>query len=111
MSKAVKEAQVCFHPESAPDYLPLPQLRALQLARLKQVASRAYKNVQLYRDRMEERGVKPDDIECVEDIAKLPFTQKSDLRDSYPFGLFAAPMREVVRLHASSGTTGKPIVV
>ena len=60
---------------------------------------------------MKERGIAPEDIRSLEDIAKLPFTVKTDLRDTYPFGLFAAPMKDVVRLHASSGTTGKPIVV
>lgn len=104
-------AETDFHPASAPDFLPVPQLRNLQLAKLKSVANRAYRNVELYRSRMEELGVTPEDIRTVEDVRKLPFTQKIDLRDSYPFGLFAAPMQEVVRLHASSGTTGKPIVV
>ena len=72
---------------------------------------RAYDCVALYRKRMDERGVKPEDLKSLEDIARLPFTEKADLRDTYPFGLFASPLREVVRLHASSGTTGKPIVV
>ena len=60
---------------------------------------------------MDERGLEPDDIRTLDDIARLPFTVKTDLRDTYPFGLFASPLHEVVRLHASSGTTGKPIVV
>ena len=60
---------------------------------------------------MEERGLTPDDIQSLADLAQLPFTVKTDLRDTYPFGLFASPMEEIVRLHASSGTTGKPIVV
>ena len=96
---------------SIPDYLPASQLRQLQLQRLKAVVARAYENVALYRKRMDEKGVKPADIRHLEDIARLPFTVKTDLRDEYPFGLFASPMSEVVRLHASSGTTGKPIVV
>lgn len=100
-----------FHPASAPDYLPLPQLRAVQLQRLKAVVGRAYKNVPLFRERMEERGLTPESIQSLDDISRLPFTVKTDLRDTYPFGLFASPMEEVVRLHASSGTTGKPIVV
>lgn len=100
-----------FHPASAPDFLPLPQLRGLQLSRLRAIAARAYENVPLYRQRMDKLGVKPEDIKDIKDLARLPFTEKSDLRDSYPFGLFASSMHEVVRLHASSGTTGKPIVV
>ena len=100
-----------FHPASAPDYLPLPQLRDLQLQRLRAIAARAYDRVDLFRKRMDERGVKPGDLKSLDDVSRLPFTVKTDLRDTYPFGLFASPMREVVRLHASSGTTGKPIVV
>ena len=100
-----------FHPVSAPDYLPTVQLRELQLRRLKAIVARAYDNVALFRSRMDERGLTPASIEKLTDLAKLPFTIKTDLRDTYPFGLFASPMSEIVRLHASSGTTGKPIVV
>ncbi len=100
-----------FNPASAPDYLPVDQLRCLQLQRLKRIVRRAYERVELYRSRMDERGVEPGDIGSLDDIAKLPFTVKTDLRDTYPFGMFASPMDEVVRTHASSGTTGKPIVV
>ena len=100
-----------FHPASAPDYVPAAQLRQLQSQRLQQIVRLAYDNVPLYRQRMDERGVRPENIAGIEDIARLPLTVKNDLRDTYPFGLFAAPMRDVVRLHASSGTTGKPIVV
>ncbi len=99
------------HPASAPDYLPVEQLRQTQLHRLQVVVSQAYNNVQLFRSRMDERGLTPADIQTLEDCAKLPFTVKADLRDTYPYGLFAVPLQEVVRLHASSGTTGKPIVV
>lgn len=100
-----------FHPASTPDYLPRPQLRALQLDRLQTIVRRAYEYVLLYRQRMDERGLKPEDIRTLDDLPALPCTTKTDLRDTYPFGLFASPMEEVVRLHASSGTTGKPIVV
>ena len=100
-----------FHPASAPDYLPPVQLRDLQLQRLKVMVEVAYKNVQLFRSRMDERGFTPADIQSLADIVRLPFTVKTDLRDTYPFGLFASEMRDIVRLHASSGTTGKPIVV
>jgi phenylacetate-CoA ligase len=99
------------HPASLPDYVPVSELRDLQLSRLQSVVTRAWRQVKLFRSRMDERGLAPEDIRLLEDIAKLPFTQKSDLRDTYPFGLFASPMKDVVRLHASSGTTGKPIVV
>jgi len=100
-----------FHPASAPDYLPPAQMRSLQLERLRGVLQRAFDRVELFRARLKERGLTPADIGGLEDIAKLPFTTKADLRDTYPFGLFASPIEEVVRLHASSGTTGKPIVV
>jgi phenylacetate-CoA ligase len=100
-----------MHPASAQDYVPIPQMRSLQLARLRATARRAYQHVELYRARMDQRHVSPDDLRSLDDVACLPFTMKVDLRDSYPFGLFASPLEEVVRLHASSGTTGKPIVV
>jgi len=98
-------------PASALDYLPVERLRELQLARLRRVVARCYDRVALVRARMDERGVTPDDLGSLADLGRLPFTTKLDLRDTYPFGLFASPMPEIVRLHASSGTTGKPIVV
>ncbi len=100
-----------FHPASAPDFLPASALTEVQSRRLRAVVARAYKHVALFRDRMEERGLTPQSIQSLADIQHLPFTVKTDLRDTYPFGLFASPMGDVVRLHASSGTTGKPIVV
>ncbi len=103
--------QVHYHPASAPDFVPAPQLRALQLRRLQETVRRAWERVELYRTRFQERGLKPQDIRTLNDIPRLPFTFKSDLRDTYPFGLFASPLKDIVRLHASSGTTGKPIVV
>jgi phenylacetate-CoA ligase len=93
------------------DFLPEEQLRALQLQRLRCTIERAYGNVELVRSRMDALGVKPSDIRTLDDIRRLPFMVKNDLRDTYPYGLFACPLSEVVRLHASSGTTGKPIVV
>ncbi len=111
MIGVVEELAAVYHPDSAPDYVPGRHMRELQLARLKSVVRRAWDNVALSRNRMEERGVTPEDIRSLDDIGRLPFMFKSDLRDTYPFGLFASPMREVVRLHVSSGTTGKPIVV
>ncbi len=100
-----------FHPASAPDFLSLPQLRELQLTRLRATVNRAYERVGFYEERFRGKGVTPTDIQSLEDIRHLPFTVKTDLRDTYPFGLFASPMSEIVRVHASSGTTGKPIVV
>jgi len=99
------------HPISAPDFLPLDQLRSLQLKRLQTMVNRAYEKVPLFQQRMAERGLVPADVRSLDDITKLPFTVKTDLRDTYPFGLFASPIQDVVRLHASTGTTGKPIVV
>ncbi len=100
-----------FHPASAPDFLPEDRLKEVQLRRLRAVVGRAYEHVALFRERLEARDLTPDSIQSLADIARLPFTVKADLRDTYPFGLFASPMSDVVRLHASSGTTGKPIVV
>ena len=111
MNDLWNDAQGAFHPASAPDFLPGQQLRTLQLQRLRAVVDRAYHRVEPVRRRMDAAKVKPDDVTSLDDIRRLPFTQKTDLRDAYPYGLFASPMSEVVRLHASSGTTGKPIVV
>ena len=100
-----------YHAASAPDFVPAPLLRELQFKRLGEIVERAWERVEWFRSRMRERGLSPGDLRSIDDICKLPFTVKNDLRDTYPFGLFASPMEEVVRLHASSGTTGKPIVV
>ncbi|WP_424355611.1 phenylacetate--CoA ligase family protein [Methanobacterium sp. MBAC-LM] len=83
---------------------------ALQLKRLQAVVKRAYENVPYYRKRFDEEGVKPEDIKTLKDIEKLPFTTKTDLRDAYPFGMFAVPEDEIVEVHTTSGTTGKPTV-
>ena len=111
MNAILETSAADCHPASVRDYTPLPELRALQLQRVQAVVARAWDHVELFRSRMDERGLVPEDIHSLDDIAKLPFTVKSDLRDTYPFGLFASPMKDVVRLHVSSGTTGKPIVV
>lgn len=87
------------------------EMEALQSFRLSKTVRHVYENVPAYRQRMDEAGIKPEDIKSVSDLSKLPFTTKQDLRDTYPYGLFAVPMDKVVRLHASSGTTGKQIVV
>jgi phenylacetate-CoA ligase len=91
--------------------LPRVGLESIQLRRLKHLVARVYKTVEPYRRKMDAAGVKPDDIQSLADLSKLPFTAKNDLRDNYPFGLFTVPLDEVVRVHASSGTTGKPTVV
>ena len=89
----------------------LDELRARQLERLQDTVRRCYANVPHYKKTWDEAGVHPDDIRALSDLAKLPFTDKLTLRDNYPFGLFAVPREQVVRVHASSGTTGKPTVV
>jgi len=86
-------------------------IRHVQSERLRETVERVYFNVPYYRDKMQKAGLGPENIKSIDDIAKLPFTTKQDLRDNYPFGLFAVPMSEIVRVHASSGTTGKPTVV
>ena len=89
----------------------IDEIRKLQLDRLKWSLRHAYDNVPMYKQRFDEAGVHPDDLNSLADLAKFPFTYKNDLRDNYPFGLFAVPREQIIRLHASSGTTGKPTVV
>lgn len=93
------------------EHAPPEELRALQLERLKWSLQHAYDNVPHYRRKFDAAGAKPSDIRTLADLAHFPFTTKADLRETYPFGMFAVPMDQVVRLHASSGTTGKPTVV
>jgi phenylacetate-CoA ligase len=97
--------------DPAPETLSRVQLGELQRDRLRTLAAYVYDRTGLYRERFDEAGVRPDQIRSLDDLRRLPFTRKSDLRDSYPFGLFAVPREEVVRIHCSSGTTGKPTVV
>jgi len=91
--------------------LPREALEAIQLRRLRNTLERVYNNVPFYKKQLDEHGLKPGDIKSLEDLHRLPFTTKQDVRDNYPFGMFAVPMDSVVRIHASSGTTGKPVVV
>jgi len=91
--------------------MPREKLEALQLERLKQTAKRCYENVPFYKKAFDEKRIYPNDIKSLDDLENLPFTKKTDLRDNYPFGLFAVPLDRIVRVHASSGTTGKPTVV
>ena len=91
--------------------LPRVGLESIQLRRLQHLVARMYRTVEPYRIKMDAAGVKPEDIQSLGDLNRLPFTTKDDLRNNYPFGLFTVPMEEVVRVHASSGTTGKPTVV
>ena len=90
--------------------MPREQLQELQLGRLQDVVQRIYENVPYSRDKMDGIGLKPADIKSLDDLQKLPFITKHELRETYPFGLFAVPMKDVVRIHSSSGTTGKPVV-
>ncbi|MEY8516412.1 phenylacetate--CoA ligase [Lachnospiraceae bacterium 29-84] len=91
--------------------MPRGEIEALQLERLQNTVKQVYEKVAPYRKKMEDAGVKPEDIKTLKDLQKLPFVTKQDMRDNYPFGLFAVPKDELVRIHASSGTTGKPTVV
>ncbi|MBT6094278.1 MAG: phenylacetate--CoA ligase [Rhodospirillaceae bacterium] len=91
--------------------MPREQLAALQLEKLQKIVRHAYENVAHYQKTFSAAGVTPDDLRSLDDFAKFPFTMKTDLRDNYPFGMFAVPREEVIRVHASSGTTGKPTVV
>lgn len=90
---------------------PREEIEKLQLKRLKDIVTRVYALSPFYKQKFDESGITPDDIKTLKDIQKLPFTKKQDLRDNYPFGLFTVPISEVVRIHSSSGTTGKPTVV
>lgn len=96
---------------SKEETLPREEIEKIQLERLQETVSRVYANVEPYRKKMDEAGVKPEDIKSLDDLKKLPFVTKQDMRDNYPFGLFAVPKDKLVRIHASSGTTGKPTVV
>ena len=91
--------------------MPIEELRQLQSERLINTVKRCYNNVKLYKEKFDEMGLKPEDIKSIDDIVKLPFTLKQDLRDNYPYGLFAVPKEDLTRIHASSGTTGKQTVV
>ena len=89
----------------------IDELRALQLQRLRATLAHAYAHSPVYKAKFDAAGVHPDDCRSLEDLARFPFTTKQDLRDHYPFGMFAVPREQLVRIHASSGTTGKPTVV
>jgi phenylacetate-CoA ligase len=110
MAGAVRNEDV-FMFDRAAETMPRAELAALQLRRLQQTAARAYAKVPHVRAKFDAAGVKPEQIKTLADVARLPFSVKTDLRDTFPFGLFAVPRDELLRLHASSGTTGKPTVV
>ena len=97
--------------DRAAETMPRSELTALQLARLKHTLNYAYENVPHVRKKFDAAGVRPEHLKSLADIVRFPFTTKADMRDTYPFGLFAVPREQVVRLHASSGTTGKATVV
>jgi phenylacetate-CoA ligase len=107
---ALREPAVAMF-DPAIETMPRPQLAALQFERLRKIVERAYRDVPHYRRTFDEAGVKPGDLTSLADLAKFPFTKKTDLRDNYPFGMFAVPRAQMPRIHASSGTTGKPTVV
>lgn len=107
----VTDNSIPVHPVSALDFMPVEELRAIQLHRLQYIVNYAYERQRLFRKRCDELGVRPEHIKTLKDIRLLPFSKKTDLRDEYPLGLQAAPNEEIVRFHCSSGTTGKPIVI
>ncbi len=100
-----------MNPVSAPDFMPIPELRKMQLEKLQKLIPYEYEHVALFRTRCDEKGVKPRDLVTLKDLAKFPFMKKTDLRDEYPYGLTAAPMSAINRFHCSSGTTCKPICI
>jgi len=89
---------------------PVEEIKKIQIEKLVKQVRRVYDNVPYYRKKMEEKGVTPDDIKSVDDLHKLPFLSKADLRDAYPYGLLGAPLKDCVRIHSTSGTTGKRVV-
>ena len=107
---AIRDA-TSFMFDRAAECMPRADLAALQLDRLKKTLERAYAKVPHFRRKFDAAGVKPEHLTSLDDLARFPFTLKTDLRDNYPFGMFAVPREEVLRLHASSGTTGRPTVV
>ncbi len=108
MTEVQETVSSTFHPASAPDYVPAPLLRDLQLKRLQAVVRRAYEHVELFRQRLDERHVRPDDIRSLSDIARLPFTVKTDLRDTYPFGLSPAHSRRSSACMPQAGPRANP---
>ena len=110
VKKPVTGAKQCLIWDREHETMPRPKLEKLQLERLQRTVERCYNRVPFYKQKMDELGVRPEDINSLKDISKLPFTTKYDLRENYPFKMFAEPMDRIVRLHASSGTTGKPVV-
>lgn len=109
--ESVLNAKQCLIWDQEYETMPRPKLEELQLERLQNTVQRCYTNVPVYKEKMDALGVKPEDINSLKDISKLPFTTKDDLRDNYPFRMFAEPFHKIIRMHASSGTTGKPVVV
>ncbi|CAG0946987.1 partial phenylacetate-CoA ligase, partial [Anaerolineae bacterium] len=104
----VKQTPMIWNKEA--ETMPRKELEKLQLQRLQQTVELVYNKVPFYKQAFDGKGIKPADIKSLQDLVKLPFTSKQDLRDNYPFGLLTVPLEKIVRLHASSGTTGKPTV-
>jgi phenylacetate-CoA ligase len=103
-----KEGGIMFW-DKEHECMPLEEMQKFQLKSLRETFKWVYEKIPFYKNKFQDMGLEPGDIKSLEDLAKLPFTVKTDLRDNYPFGLCAVPMSELVRIHASSGTTGKPI--
>jgi phenylacetate-CoA ligase len=105
------KSEICEYWQPTEETLPIEKLEELQGLRLRNTVERVYENVPFYRKKLEELGITPSDITERDDVEKLPFTRKTDLRNHFPFGLFAVPREQVIRIHASSGTSGPPTVV
>jgi phenylacetate-CoA ligase len=110
-AQAATAEKLDFMFDRAAETMPRAEIKALQLTRLKAILERAYNKIPHYKRKFDAAGVKPSDLRSLADLARFPFTVKTDLRDNYPFGMFAVPREELLRVHASSGTTGKPTVV
>ena len=111
MNAKNKTANSARYFDQAAETMPREALAALQFERLRQTLRNAYDHVALHRERMDTVGIKPEDVRTLDDMRRVPFTFKADLRDTYPFGMFARPVPSLARIHASSGTTGKATVV
>ncbi|KLU61239.1 phenylacetate-coenzyme A ligase [Peptococcaceae bacterium CEB3] len=109
-TKSAAQEKKCLIWDREHETMPRPELARLQLKRLQETVERCYERVPFYKEKMDALGVRPQDIRTLQDVSKLPFTTKHDLRENYPYRMFAEPMKKIVRLHASSGTTGKPVV-
>src|SRR3954467_12154738 len=109
MEKQLRGTETMYNPEV--ETATRTEMESLQLTRLQKTVSHVFENVPFYKEKFNELGITPEDIQQLSDVTKLPFTKKQNFREQYPFGLFAVPMDQVVRVHGSSGTSGKPTIV